>query len=147
MFLGSGAVSANELTSQGAGDQAIIEKNESDSLNEKQKSESTYEAPAVNQDKYSKETQIPENSKETQPMSSESTISPVVDGVVVDSFEKVANQLDKANLEDRSTSTDTAASLRRTRRDLDSSAVVKEGGVSITPPKENTSSDSSHPNG
>ncbi|WP_434349696.1 mucin-binding protein [Streptococcus sp. KHUD_014] len=147
MFLGSGAVSANELTSQGAGDQAIIEKNESDSLNEKQKSESTYEAPAVIPAMDSKESQSSENSKETQPMPSESTTNPVVDGAVVDSFEKVENQLDKANLEDRSASTDTAASLKRTRRDLDSSAVVKEGGVSITPPKENTSGDSSHPNG
>ena len=61
--------------------------------------------------------------------------------------QKVENQLEKSNLEDRSTSTDTDVSSRRTRRDLDSSAVVKEGGVSITPPKENTSSDSSRPNG
>ena len=147
MFLGSGAVSANELTSQATGGQAIIEKNESDSLNEKQKSESTYEAPAVIPSIDSKESQKSDNNKETKSLSSESATNPVVDGAVEDSFEKVENQLDKANLEDRSASTDTAASLRRTRRDLDSSSVVKEGGVSITPPKENTSSNSSHPNG
>ncbi|MBZ4283977.1 hypothetical protein LAJ55_14315, partial [Streptococcus pneumoniae] len=47
----------------------------------------------------------------------------------------------------RSVSTDTDVSLRRTRRDLDSNIVEKAGSISITSPKENTSSDSSHPNG
>ena len=50
-------------------------------------------------------------------------------------------------MEDSSVSVDTADSLKRTRRELDSSAVVNEGTISITSPKENTSSDSSHPNG
>ena len=179
MFLGSGAVSANELTSQESGDQAIIEKNESDTLNEKQKSESTYEAPAVipgmdskesrgsenseatqssSSDSTSeapavspavdsKESQGSDNNKETQPLSSESTPNSVVNAAVENAVEKVEHQLDKSNVEDRSTSTDTADSLKRTRRDLDSSAVVNAGGVSVTPLKENTSKDTSHPNG
>ena len=179
MFLGSGAVSANELTSQATGDQTLTEKNESDLLKENQKSESTYEAPAVIPGMDSKESQgsenseatqssssdstseapvvIPavdskesqgsENNKETQSLPSESTPNSVVDAAVENAVEKVEHQLDKSNAEDRSVSVDTADSLKRTRRELDSSAVVKEGTISITSPKENTSSDSSHPNG
>ena len=110
------------------------------------------EAPAVSPAVESKELQGSDNNKETQPLSSETTPNSVVNAAVENAVEKVEhqkveNQLEKSNLEDRSTSTDTDVSSRRTRRDLDSSAVVKEGGVSITPPKENTSSDSSRPNG
>ena len=147
MFLGSGTVSANELTSKETGDQVVVGNNESDLLKENQKTESTYEAPAVIPGMDSKESQGSENNKETQLLSSESTTNSVVDAAVENSVEKVEHQLDKSNTEDRSVYTDAADSLKRTRRDLDSSAVVKEGGVSITPPKENTSSDSSHPNG
>ena len=179
MFLGSGAVSANELTSQATGDQTLTEKNESDLLKENQKSESTYEAPAVIPGMDSKESQGSENSeatqssssdstseasavipavdskesqgsdnnKETQSLSSKSTPNSVVDAAVENAVEKVEHQLDKSNAEDSSVSVDTADSLKRTRRELDSSAVVNEGTISITSPKENTSSDSSHPNG
>ena len=64
MFLGSGTVSANELTSQATGDQTITEKNKSDLLKDNQKSESTYEAPAVIPGIDSKEYQGSENNKE-----------------------------------------------------------------------------------
>jgi LPXTG-motif cell wall anchor domain protein len=147
MFLGSGAVSANELTSQATGDQTLTEKSESDLLKENQKSESTYEAPAVIPGMDSKESQGSDNIKETQSLPSESTPNSVVDAAVENAVEKVEHQLDKSNAEDRSVSVDTTDSLKRTRRELDSSAVVKEGTISITSPKENTSSDSSHPNG
>uniref|UniRef100_UPI00066DA8CD YSIRK-type signal peptide-containing protein n=1 Tax=Streptococcus pseudopneumoniae TaxID=257758 RepID=UPI00066DA8CD len=147
MFLGSGTVSANELTSKETGDQVVVGNNESDLLKEKQKTESTYEAPAVIPGMDSKEFQGSENNKEIQPLSSESTTNSVVNATVENSDEKIENKLDKSNAEDRSVAVDTADSLRRTRRDLDSSAVVKEGSISITSPKENTSSDSSHPNG
>ncbi|WP_186821510.1 YSIRK-type signal peptide-containing protein, partial [Streptococcus sp. HMSC074B11] len=170
MFLGSGTVSANELTSKETGDQVVVGNNESDLLKENQKTESTYEAPAVIPGMDSKESQSPENSKATQSSSSDPTseapaVIPGMDSKesqgsennketqllssesTTNSVEKVEHQLDKSNTEDRSVYTDAADSLKRTRRDLDSSAVVKEGSISITSPKENTSSDSSHPNG
>ena len=100
MFLGSGAVSANELTSQATGDQTLTEKNESDLLKENQKSESTYEAPAVIPGMDSKESQGSENNKETQSLPSESTPNSVVDAALENAVEKVEHQLDKSNAED-----------------------------------------------
>ena len=73
MFLGSGTVSANELTSKETGDQVVVGNNESDLLKENQKTESTYEAPAVILGMDSKESQSPENSKATQSSSSDPT--------------------------------------------------------------------------
>lgn len=147
MFLGSGTVSANELTSKETGDQVVVGNNESDLLKENQKTESTYEAPAVIPGMDSKEYQDSENNKEIQPLSAESTTNSVVNATAENSDKKIEDKLDKSNAEDRSVSVDTADSLKRTRRELDSSAVVKDGTISITSPKENTSSDSSHPNG
>ena len=95
MFLGIGAVSANELTSQESGDQAIIEKNESDTLNEKQKSESTYEAPAVIPGMDSKESQGSENSEATQSSSSDSTSEASAVISAVDSKESQGSENNK----------------------------------------------------
>ncbi|HES9595692.1 TPA: YSIRK-type signal peptide-containing protein, partial [Streptococcus pneumoniae] len=146
MFLGSGTVSANEPTSKETGDQVVVE-NKSDLLKENQRTESRYESPAVIPVTNSKESQSSENNKEIQSLPSESTTNSVLKDAVENEVEKVEKQPNKSNVEDRSVSTDTDVSLRRTRRDLDSNIVEKAGSISITSPKENTSSDSSHPNG
>ncbi|CJD87518.1 TPA: YSIRK signal domain/LPXTG anchor domain surface protein [Streptococcus pneumoniae] len=147
MFLGSGTVSANEPTSKETGDQVVVENNKSDLLKENQRTESRYESPAVIPVTNSKESQSSENNKEIQSLPSESTTNSVLKDAVENEVEKVEKQPNKSNVEDRSVSTDTDVSLRRTRRDLDSNIVEKAGSISITSPKENTSSDSSHPNG
>lgn len=95
MFLGSGAVSANELTSQATGDQTLTEKNESDLLKENQKSESTYEAPAVIPGMESKESQGSENSEVTQSSSSDSTSEASAVIPAVDSKESQGSENNK----------------------------------------------------
>lgn len=94
MFLGSGTVSANELTSKETGDQVVVGNNESDLLKEKQKTESTYEAPAVIPGMDSKEYQGSENNKEIQPLSAESTTNSVVNATAENSDKKIEDKLD-----------------------------------------------------
>ena len=139
LFLGSGAVSANVLTSKETRDQVVVGNNESDLVKENQRTESIYEAPAVIPGMDSKESKGSENSeatqssssdstseapvvipavdsksdntKETQSLPSESTPNSIVDAAVENAVEKVEHQLEKSNAEDRSVSVDTTDSL------------------------------------
>ncbi|WP_196302660.1 hypothetical protein, partial [Streptococcus pneumoniae] len=88
-------------------------------------------SPAVIPVTNSKESQSSENNKEIQSLPSESTTNSVLKDAVENEVEKVEKQPNKSNVEDRSVSTDTDVSLRRTRRDLDSNIVEKAGSISI----------------